>query len=122
MNKYSKRSREALSTCHPDLQRLFEAVLPWFDHSILEGHRGEHEQNQAVLNKRSTLEWPDSEHNKLPSLAVDVMPYPINWSDIKRIEDFARVVKCIAHSLEINIKWGGDWDTFVDMPHWELEK
>ena len=69
-----------------------------------------------------------SKHNSFPSLAVDVAPYPINWSDKERFYFFAGYVKATADQMKIKIRWGGDWDgdtkvrdqTFMDLPHYEL--
>jgi hypothetical protein len=41
MPKFGRKSRNQLSTCHEDLQALFEEVVKYFDCSVLEGHRGE---------------------------------------------------------------------------------
>ena len=127
--RYSKLSQQRLSSCHVDLKRVFEEVLKrGFDHSILCGHRDEQEQNRAYEYGYTRLRYPNSKHNKLPSTAIDVVPYPIDWTDLKRICYFAGYVKSIADTLGVNIVWGGDWDndytlkdqSFVDMPHFEL--
>ena len=54
------------------------------------------------------------------SLAVDALPYPIDWNDKKGHEDFARAVKVTAKHYGINIAWGGDFKSFSDRPHFEL--
>ena len=129
MPKFGKQSRTNLHACHQDLQNLFLEVVKYFDCSILEGFRGEIGQNKAFHEGRSKLKYPESKHNKMPSLAVDVVPYPINWNDKERFYYFAGFVKGIASQLGIVIRWGGDWDsdtqvhdqTFFDLPHFELE-
>ena len=136
MNSYSKSSKEKLKTCHPELQLLFTSVLPTHDHTILVGHRGEQEQNEAVRTGKSTLLYPYGKHNKVPSMAVDVSPYPIDWNDTKRFYYFGGIVKGVAAELkrqglmDYDIRFGGDWDgdnnlndqTFNDLVHWELIK
>jgi peptidoglycan L-alanyl-D-glutamate endopeptidase CwlK len=52
---------------------------------------------------------------------VDVVPYPVDWSDICGFYEFAGFVKGIAVPLGIKVKWGGDFKTFFDGAHWELE-
>lgn len=121
MPKFSKISLERLGTCHPDLQRLFNEVIKTHDCIILEGHRGKEAQDKAYAEGHSKLKWPNGNHNKLPSLAVDVMPYPVDWKDTNRIKDFAVFVKYTAQKLGIDVSWGGDWKTLIDMPHWELK-
>lgn len=107
---------------HPDLARVFLGVIEFEDCSILCGHRGREEQSLAFREKRSKVMWPYSRHNSLPAEAVDVMPYPIDWDDIPRIERFAKSVKDYAKSVNVPVEWGGDWVTFKDYPHWQLPK
>jgi hypothetical protein len=122
MYKFSDKSIERLNTCHPDLIKLFNEVIKGMDCSIICGYRGEKEQNLAYESGYSQLKYPDSKHNKQPSLAVDVLPYPTLYSDSRAIYHLAGYIKGIAEGLGIKIQWGGDWKTFIDAPHWELMK
>lgn len=122
MNKFSKRSLEQLSTCDQRLQDLFTKVLQEMDCTIIEGHRGREKQNRMVEEGKSKVKWPRSKHNTFPSKAVDVMPYPIDWNDMERLQEFASIVKKTAKRMNIKIKWGGDFESFFDGPHWELEE
>jgi peptidoglycan L-alanyl-D-glutamate endopeptidase CwlK len=129
-----KTSNTNLDQCHPKLQRLIREVDRRLSkNKIMEltvtcGHRGEAAQNEAYAAKRSTKAWPDSLHNMLPSPAVDVAPYPIDWNDTARFARLAGYIQAVADDLDIEIRWGGDWDQdgrtsderFVDMPHFEL--
>lgn len=118
-----------LNTCHADLQRLAHKVLEVHDCTVLTGFRGEHGQTTAFKTGRSKTEYPNSKHNRKPSEAIDLVPYPIDWEDEKRFYYFAGIVMAIAHSLNIKIRWGGDWDrdnnfkdqTFNDLVHFELQ-
>ena len=69
------------------------------------------------------------ESKHLDGLAVDIAPHPIDWEDIKRFTYLAGIVVGIAHSMDIPIRWGGNWDRdneilsdqkFDDCPHFEL--
>lgn len=128
MNRYSTRSRENLDTAHPLLQDLFQTVLKWYDHTVLEGHRGEEAQNRAAREGKSKLRFPKSKHNSFPAVAVDVAPYPIDWKDRERFYHFAGFVMGVAAMMGIELRWGGDWDgdgdfsdqSFDDLPHFEL--
>ena len=128
MAKFGKISREKLDTCHLALQRLFKEVVKEYDCTVLCGFRGEVEQNEAFRSGASQRRWPTGEHNKSPSMAVDVAPYPVDWNDLKKFYHFAGYVKGVAQSLGISVRWGGDWDsdedlkdqTFFDLPHFEL--
>lgn len=129
MPKFSKTSLARLATCHPDLQRLFNEVIKKVDVSIVCGIRGKEEQNMAFANHSSTLQWPKSKHNRIPSLAVDVIPYPEGYDNVTRFKEIAMIIKETAEELGIKVKWGGDWGWkngkqtgFVDRPHWELEE
>ena len=134
MNWFSERSQEFLNECHPDLQRLFAAVLPHYDCSILEGGRSEALQNKYFKDGLSKLEYPHSKHNASPSRAVHAAPYPYprddgNGKERARFYHFAGFVSAIALSLGIHIRWGGDWDgdfsfrdqNFDDLLHFELK-
>ena len=128
MPSFGTRSTKRLDSCHEDLQLLFRAVVQRFDCTILQGHRGEEEQNAAFDGGNSKLRWPNGKHNRRPSIAVDVAPYPIDWKDAGRFCFFAGYVKRVADELGMAIRWGGDWDgdtrttdqTFDDLVHFEL--
>jgi len=129
MPSFSDASKAKLKTCDTRLQRLFEQVVREFDCTILEGHRGQEAQDKAFSEGKSQIRWPNGKHNKVPSLAVDVAPYPIDWKDRERFTYFAGYVKGIAFMLGVPIRWGGDWDqdtevddnTFDDLPHFEIK-
>jgi peptidoglycan L-alanyl-D-glutamate endopeptidase CwlK len=135
MAKFGTRSKENLNEAHIDLQKVFNEVIKYFDCSVLCGHRTKAEQDKAYP-KYTKVKYPDSKHNKQPSMAVDVVPYPIEWDNTKRMIHFAGMVKGIAFQMhkrnEIThlIRWGGDWDSdtklkdnkFQDYPHYEIIK
>ena len=128
MFHFSASSKRQLSTCDERLQRVFNKVIEHYDCTIICGHRSEADQALAFERGKSELQWPDSKHNSLPSKAVDVMAYPINWFDDQRAAHFAGFVLGIAQGMGIKLRWGGDWDRdgeikdhrFKDYPHFEL--
>ena len=128
MAEYGKTSEKRLSECDPRLQLLFNFVVRHYDNSILTGHRNEADQTHAFIRKRSKVQWPNSNHNAMPSRAVDAAPWPIDWNDRERFVHFAGAVKFAAELLGIAIRWGGDWDddgtgvdnNFDDLVHFEL--
>lgn len=133
MPYFSERSKSNLEQCHINLQCLFNQVIRFYDCTIIEGYRGKEEQNKAYSDGKSQLKFPESKHNELPSLAVDVVPYfedspHIRWDDKESFYYFAGYVKSVANSMGIKVRWGGDWDSdrdfhdssFIDFPHWEL--
>ena len=130
MPKFGSTSKKRLSTCEKDLQLLFKEVVRGFDCTIVCGYRGEKDQNEAYERGNSKVKYPHGRHNANPSRAVDVAPYPIDWSDRDRFNYFAGYVKGIASQMGIDVIWGGDWDndtdlkdnSFDDLVHFELKK
>ena len=130
MPYFGERSKKNLNTCDEDLVFLFEEVIKYFDCSVLEGHRGKKLQNKYFKEGKSKLKFPEGNHNKKPSKAVDVVPYPIDFNDRERMTYFAGFVKGMAAVLGIPIRWGGDWNSntevkdnnFDDLPHFELRE
>lgn len=126
MPKFSLKSNIKLFQCHRDLQTLFNEVICHTDCSILVGYRNELQQNEAYENGKSQLKFPESKHNKDPSWAVDVAPYPIDWNDIPRFISFAKFVLETAKLLRINcdikhcVRWGGDWNCNGDLTDQKL--
>lgn len=129
MPQFGKISKEKLETCHPALQQVFNEVIKSYDCTVLCGFRDREAQNEAFRTGVSKLQWPYGEHNKSPSMAVDVVPYPIDWKNTKRFYHFAGFVLGVAQSMGIKLRWGGDWNsnniledqTFFDLPHFEVE-
>jgi peptidoglycan L-alanyl-D-glutamate endopeptidase CwlK len=119
MNKFGKKSLERLATVHPDLQAIANELIKVMDVTILCGHRNEREQNAAFIAGNSKLQWPRSKHNKMPSLAVDIAPYPVDWKDISKFKIMCEHVEEIAKRLGIKIRLGRDF-SFKDWPHIEL--
>ena len=126
MPTFSKTSEQKLATCHQDLMVIFSNVIKITDCSVICGHRGKKEQNAAFDKGFSMLKYPQSKHNKTPSMAVDVVPYPIDWSDEKRFRELAGIVKGVAFMLksygaiEHDIICGADWTNFRDYPHYQI--
>jgi peptidoglycan LD-endopeptidase CwlK len=128
MPSFSEKSLSKLATCDVRLQRVFEAVVREFDCTILEGHRDQERQDRMVEEGKSQVRWPDGKHNTVPSMAVDVTPYPISWDDRERQTLFAGYVLATAKALGVVLRWGGDWDRdtevrdnrFDDLVHFEL--
>ena len=120
MPQLSTTSRERLDTCHFWLRQLFEAVIKDVDFSVICGHRGEEAQNEAYDGGFSLVRWPDSKHNAEASLAVDVAPYPIDWTDEGRFHYLAGWVMRTAKDLRVPIRWGGHFKDLADLGHFEL--
>jgi|TARA_B100001964_G_C13714185_1_gene371644 peptidoglycan L-alanyl-D-glutamate endopeptidase CwlK len=130
MPRFGSRSINRIKTCDQRLQELFYEVVKHFDCTIIEGHRGEERQNKAYNDGKSKVKYPNGKHNQFPSVAVDVAPYPIDWSDRDRFHYFGGFVLGVAKQKGLNIRWGGDWnqDTqtkdnkFDDLVHFEIKE
>ena len=130
MPRFGRTSKNRLASSHEDLQDLFNEVIKYVDCSVLEGHRSGERQDKLYEEGKTKVKYPNGRHNANPSNAVDVVPYPIDWDDRERFHLFAGFVLGIAQSMEINIRWGGDWNKnfevddnkFDDFPHFELIK
>lgn len=128
MATFSRVSTEHLNSCHPNLQLLCKEVIKYYDVAIIEGHRSKTRQDSAYANGSSKVQWPNSKHNTLPSLAVDIAPYPIDWRNVKRFYYMHGIIFTLAKQLGIDIRSGADWDCdtdfddekFIDLPHIEL--
>lgn len=154
--KLGAQSLERLGTCHPDLIKVVlkaESLAP-YDFSVAEGLRSAERQADLYaqgrtrsgaivthldgVTKRSkhqarsfkTGEPVADDHPDAVSFAVDLWPYPVSWrdGDIWRFDVLAGVVLTAARMLEVDLRWGGDWDSdwsradqrFLDAPHFEL--
>ena len=131
MPKFSRHSNIKLGTCHPKLQRLFREVIKEYDCTVVWGHRGEVDQDLVYYDGKSQKKWPDSKHNSVPSLAIDVAPYVagkgVVW-EARQCYYFAGYVMRVAKELNIEIRTGADWDSdndvndqnFRDVCHFEI--
>lgn len=120
MATFGKSSLKRLAECHPDLQLLCKSVLQDMDITIICGHRNEADQEAAFKAGNSKLHYPKSKHNSIPSLAVDVCPYPIDWSDTDSFKKMCKLFENHAEKLGIEIRLGRDF-SFIDLPHVELK-
>jgi peptidoglycan L-alanyl-D-glutamate endopeptidase CwlK len=123
MPKLSKRSLDRLCTCNSKLIALFTHAIENspVDFTILEGFRDKERQNELYAEGKSQLKFPNGNHNRYPSHAVDIVPCaPIDWDDLDRFKELAGYIKGEAIHLGIGVAWGGNWKKFRDYPHWEL--
>ena len=120
MPAFGRRSRKHLETCDPRIVRILERAIRIVDFAVIQGHRGEAEQEEAYRDDKSDLRWPYSRHNTRPSTAVDIVPWPGDWEDRERFYFLAGVIMAAAHSENVLLEWGGDWKKRHDLPHWQL--
>jgi|TARA_R110000823_G_scaffold99453_6_gene214682 peptidoglycan L-alanyl-D-glutamate endopeptidase CwlK len=118
--KLGLRSAQSLSGVNPDLVAVVEAAIKIteVDFSVIEGIRSLDRQKQLLKDGKSTT--LNSRH--ITGHAIDMVPYPVDWEDLKRFEKMAKAMKKAAKELDISIVWGGDWKSFYDAPHFELDR
>lgn len=129
MAKFSRSSREKMKQLHIGLQAVLWKAIQVTDFTVIWGYRGEEEQNEAFAKGNSKLKFPESKHNRSPSHAVDLAPYPKLYdAPIHEFCYLAGVVMACAYELGAKVRWGGDWnmndDTedqpFKDWGHFEI--
>ena len=116
------------------IHMIIDKAIQYADITVLEGYRDEKAQNEAYDKGMSQVRFPNSKHNTYPSMAVDAVPYPIDWKDTERLAYFAGMIKGIANVMLLGTGYklvsGIDWDDdlninehkFLDYPHFELIK
>ena len=122
MFKLGKRSIERLQGVHPDLVKVVERAIEMspVDFTVLEGLRSPERQQTLVASGASqTL---NSRH--ITGHAVDLGAWvdnQVDWS-WPLYHKIANAMKAAANELGVAIVWGGDWKTFKDGPHFELDR
>lgn len=136
--KLSARSLSRLEGVHPDLVRIVKRAIEITrqDFSVLEGVRTPERQAELYAQGRSKpgqiVTWTmTSNHFKQADgygHAVDLVPYPLDWSDLRAFDAIAMAMFDAADELGLKIRWGADWDMDgkprekgeSDSPHFEL--
>ncbi|AHK11836.1 DD-transpeptidase [Shewanella sp. phage 3/49] len=113
------RSKSNLAGVNADLVRVVERAIQItdVDFTVIEGLRTK--ERQVQLFKDGKTRTMNSRH--IIGQAVDVIPYPVDWNDTARFRLVAKAIKQAASELDVKITWGGDWKSFVDMPHYQIE-
>ena len=122
--KFGSKSLERLSQCDIRLRTLCMRMLDRsdFDMTVTCGHRGKEEQEKAFNEGKSKAHFGQSKHNALPSRAVDICPYPINWdTNDPRWCKMVALAYDTAREMNIKIRCGAFFTGLADWPHIELE-
>jgi peptidoglycan L-alanyl-D-glutamate endopeptidase CwlK len=120
------RSERNLIGVHPDLVKVIREAFdraPDPDPVITEGRRTVARQRELVAKGASRT--MNSRH--IPgrdglAKAVDVafiIGGKVRW-DWPLYAKFAATVKDVAREMKIPVEWGGDWKSFKDGPHFQL--
>lgn len=136
---FGPQSRRRLSGVHPSLVRVVERALQISaqDFMVLEGVRTLGRQRELYAQGRTApgkiVTWTMNSNHFVNSKtgyghAVDLVPFPVDWEDLKKFDEINRAMEAAAKELNINIRWGADWDEDgkprergeSDSPHFEL--
>lgn len=136
---WSKRSLDNLQGIHPHLRRVIDRALQGspIDFTVIEGLRTMQRQRELhslgytrTLNSRHLTghavdTWPIDPHTGklVPAILRDDSgnrrENPRLW---ELFHVLAPAVKAAAKVEEVPIVWGGDWKSFRDGPHFELNR
>ncbi|MFL7024148.1 M15 family metallopeptidase [Enterovibrio norvegicus] len=123
----SSRSKKRMGGVHADLVKVVERAieLTQFDFGITSGMRTAAEQNALFKDGKSQLDGYSRKSRHQSGHAIDFVVYDENgkvtwgWSYYLQV---SYAFKQAALELGVKIKWGGDWVSFKDGPHIELDK
>jgi peptidoglycan L-alanyl-D-glutamate endopeptidase CwlK len=118
----SQRSKDRLKGVLPDLVKVIEEAIKEspLDFSISEGLRTK--ERQKVLFDSGKSQTMNSRH--ITGHAIDfavIKDGEVTW-DFKYYQLVADHIKKVAKELNVPITWGGDWVSFKDGPHVELNR
>lgn len=141
MPKFGNKSLSILQNAHPELRRVLNEAIKYFDFSVIESVRTQEQHEANVKAGKTKTTWEKSKHRarldnegRMTSWAVDIAPYPCDWSDKASFALMAGYVLGIAAVLHRQgflthkLRWGGDWsgdgktndERFYDGPHIEM--
>ena len=125
MYKFGKRSRDRLKGVDSRVVNVLNELIKIMDVTVIEGLRSAERQKELLAKGASKVKY--SKH--MEGKAVDIAPYPIDWDDRERFHYMGGMIRGIAKALNLDIRWGGDWDSdgeikdnkFDDLVHIEIK-
>lgn len=125
---FGPRSLKARKELHPLLQKIVDEVIKVTDFTILDAQRGRAEQERAKRGGYSQASFGQSAHNYKPAVAMDLVPYPLDYDDLESFRKLAKAIMAEAKKQKVPLRWGADWDmdgqwkdeSFLDWGHFEL--
>ena len=124
MYKFGRRSQERLKGVDARLINVLNELIKMMDVTIIEGLRSAERQKELLAKGATKVKY--SKH--MEGKAVDLAPYPIDWENRDGFYYMGGMVRGIAKQLNIDIRFGGDWDSdgdtkdnsFDDLVHIEV--
>ena len=110
MKKYSNRSLSSLNGIHPDLRRVIDRALQSspLDFAVIEGLRTKARQEHLTGHAVDLLPID-------PTTGKGEFAWPL-------YDKLGPAVKAAAKKEGVPLIWGGDWTSFKDGPHFELDR
>lgn len=136
--RLSTTSNGNLAMVHPNLRHVVERAieLTTVDFKVIEGVRTKERQAKLYAQGRTApgpiVTWTkNSNHFQKADgygHAVDLLPAPYDWKDLKGFDAVAKAMFKAAAEIGVKIRWGADWDQDgkprergeSDSPHFEL--
>lgn len=120
--RLSQRSLSRLVGVHPDLVKVVKRAIELTptDFMVVEGLRTRARQKEMVAAGASLT--MNSRH--LTGHAVDLAPIiggKLRW-DGPLFPPIATAMLMAAKEFGVVLEWGGHWTSFVDMPHFQLNR
>lgn len=120
--RFGARSLSNLVGVHQDLVNVMHRSIESAPHdfTIIEGVRSPTRQQKLVdEGKSKTL---NSRHITGHAIDLAIIKDGKAIWDVQPYIELSLHIKSIAKGMEIPIVWGGDWKTFVDAVHYELDR
>ena len=125
---FSQRSIKAMVGVHPDLVKVAYRALELCDSdfTVIEGVRTLEKQREYFANGASkTMKSYHLLREDGFGHALDIYPYYDGSVQCEapyaKFKEISVAMKSAAKELGVTITWGGDWKSFQDTPHYQIE-
>lgn len=123
--RLSKSSIRNLDGVHPEMADVVKLAIQLtkvdFGIPSTGGYRTAETQNKLFLDGKSNADGYDKKSRHQSGQAVDVYAYvdgKASWEP-EHLSMVACAMLEAAIRLDVNMRWGGLWESFIDMPHFE---
>jgi len=113
---------QKLSQAHPELAKWYreQVKVNFPDAHISWSYRNQDDQEKAFLDGKTELHYPNSAHNKMPAMALDLFEIDHSFQALFSPK-FYSAVNSMNNGVTAKIKWGGVWKSLGDSDHFELD-